>query len=336
GTVLAGAAVAIDNTTVLILLGGVVATLARPWPWRVVARSLALAVLIVVAAYAYLPLRSAYVTNHRLDPTLALGVPPGRPFWDDHHPATREGFRALVAGTEWGPSESLVRVVTPHAIGATLDRFGPLLRADMPQGLLFVAAVGIGFLLAQSPLVGIGLLVAALLPAVFGASYPVEADPGRYGFGLYAVVALGIALAADRTVRAFGRERPAVALTVVCGLLGIAIVHDLARGRALFDTRVDTRASALGARVADATRDGAVVVAVWDWATPLAYKAYVERGLGRRIVLCARPEDHLDEYAAWMRGHQVAIVSDGEPDLPGYRTRALSGGTPQVYEVLPP
>ena len=334
--IVAGAAVAIDNTTVLLLLGGIVVVAARRPPLEPVVNALSIAGVLIVLTYAYLPLRSAYVTSHRLDPTLTLGVPPGRPFWDDHHPATRDGFRALVAGTEWGPSESLVRVATPHAIGATLDRFGPLLRADMPQGLLFVAAVGIGFLLAQSPLVGIGLLVAALLPALFGASYPVEADPGRYGFGLYAVAALGIALAADRTVRAFGRERPAVALTVVCGLLGLAVVHDVARGRAFFDTRGDTRASALGARVADATRDGAVVVAVWDWATPLAYKAYVERGLGRRIILCALPEDYLDEYAAWMRGHQVAIVSDGEPDLPGYRTRALSGGTPQVYEVLPP
>ncbi|HEY6236742.1 MAG TPA: DUF2723 domain-containing protein, partial [Candidatus Elarobacter sp.] len=47
GIVLAGTAVAIDNTTVLILFGGVVVTLARRWPARVVAGGLAAAVVIV-------------------------------------------------------------------------------------------------------------------------------------------------------------------------------------------------------------------------------------------------------------------------------------------------
>ncbi|HWT05160.1 MAG TPA: DUF2723 domain-containing protein, partial [Xanthomonadales bacterium] len=49
---LAGAAVAIDNTTVLILFGGVVVSLARRWPVRVVATGVAVAAAIVVAAYA--------------------------------------------------------------------------------------------------------------------------------------------------------------------------------------------------------------------------------------------------------------------------------------------
>jgi hypothetical protein len=333
GVVLAGAAVAIDNTTVLILLGGVVATLARRWPVRIVARSVAVAVLVVLAAYAYLPLRSAYVTAHRADPTLALGIPPGRPFWDDHHPSSREGFRSLVAGTEWGPGETLAVLFTPAVIRRATDRFGAEVSADEPQGLLVVALIGLGFVIAQAPLVGLGLILAGIVPALFGAAYPAEADPERYVLALYAVSALGVAVAADRTVRAFGGERPALALGVVCALLAVVSVRDVVRGRELFAYRDNPEAGELGTRVAAGTRDGAIVVAPWDWATALAYHAYVDRALGRRIVVCALPREHLEEYAAWMRDHQVTIVSEGAPDLPGYRTRKLTDGSPQVYEI---
>ena len=336
GIVLAGVAVAIDNTTVLILLGGVVVTLARRWPVRVVATGVAVAVAIVIAAYAYLPLRSAYVTAHRLDPTLALGIAPGRPFWDDHHPATREGFRTLVAGEEWGPGETLATLFTPHAFGQAVERFGSFFSDDVPQGLPVVALIGLAFVAARRPSVGLGLLLVGGVPALFGASYPAEADPSRYVFALYAVTAVGIAVAADRTARAFGRERPALALGIVGALLAVAIVRDVALGTDIIGRRNDTEARELGDRVAASTRDGAVIVAVWDWATPLAYKAYVERGLGNRIVVTALPRDYIAEYGRWMRRGQLAIVSDGPPALHGYRTHLLAAGTPQVYEILKP
>lgn len=336
GTILAGIAVAIDNTAVLVLAGGIVMTLERRWPFGVVVRSLAIAVLIVAAAYAYLPLRSAYVTAHRIDPTLALGIPPGRPFWDDHHPATATGFRELVAGTEWGPGETLAVLVTPATVRRAVDRFGTEFAADEPQGLPVVALIGLGFVFAQAPLVGLGLVLAAVVPALFGAAYPAEADPERYVLALYAVTALGVAVAASRTAQAFGRGRPALATGIVCALLAAVSVRDVVRGNDYFAYRDNADASELGARVASSTRDGAVVVAPWDYATPLAYGAYVDRALGSRIVLCALPREHLGEYAAWMRGRQVTIVSDGEPGLPGYRTRKLTDGKPQVYEILAP
>jgi hypothetical protein len=334
--VLAGFAVAIDNTTVLILAGGVVASLGRRWPLRAAAAAAAIALTIAVAGYAYLPLRSAYVTAHRLDPTLALGLPAGRPFWDDHHPATAEGFLALVGGTEWGPGETLGHVVSPAAVRAAVDRFGGEIGEDEPQGLIVAALVGLGFIAARAPPVAIGLVLAALLPALFGASYPAEADPERYVFTAYAVAALGIAVAADRTVRAFGRDAPVTALAVVASLLLIVVARDFARSNDLYLTRADDSAQGLGARVVASTRDGAVVVAQWDWATALAYRAYVDRGFGRRILVCALPRDYIEDYAGWSRGRQVAILSLGRPDVPGFRFRLLSDGTPQVYEIVTP
>ena len=336
GIVLGGVALAVDNTTVLMLAGGAVVALGRPWPPALVARSVAIAALVVIAAYAYLPLRSAYVTAHRLDPTLALGIPPGRPFWDDHHPATREGFRALVSGTEWSPGATLARLFTPAMAKNAFERFGPELAADEPQGLEIVALIGLAFVAAEAPLTALGLVVAAIVPALFGGSYQAEADPERYVFTLYAVTALGIAVAADRAVRALGAQRPALALGVACALLGLAIVNDAARGAHLFAARDNPDGRALGERVAMGTRDGAVVIAPWDWATTLAYHAYVDGALGGRIVVCALPADHLQAFAGWMRDRQVTIVSDGEPELPGFRTRLLAAGSPAVYEILPP
>ncbi|HEX3549923.1 MAG TPA: DUF2723 domain-containing protein [Candidatus Elarobacter sp.] len=336
GILLAAAAVAVDNTTVLVLAGGVIVTLARAWPLGLVARNVAIGIALVVALYAYLPLRSAYVTAHHLDPTLALGIEPGRPFWDDHHPATADGFRSLVAGSEWSPGVTLARVLTPDALRAAAARIGPVYGPDEPQGLVFVALAGIAFIVARAPIVGLGLVLGAVVPAVFGATYQAEADPGRYLFMLYALTALGVGVAADRVVRAFTRRDSAVPLAAACALFAVLFVYDAVHGADVFATRADTDASDLAARVAAATRDGAIVVAPWDWATPLAYHAYVDRAMGSRIVVCALPQDYIERYAGWARGRQVAIVSDGAPDLPGFATRRLAGGTPQVYEIVAP
>ncbi len=332
--VLAAAAIAIDNTMVLVLAGGVVMTFVRTWPPVTIVRALALGIVLIVALYAYLPLRSAYVTAHAADPTLALGIEPGRPFWDDHHPSTPDGFRSLVAGSEWSPAATVTSVLTPAAIRATIERIGPEVGADAPQGVLLVALIGIAFVAVRRPLVAVGLVLSAIVPAIFGATYQAEADPGRYLFMLYAVTALGLGVAADRTVRAFAREGASDApLAAACLLFALLFAYDGARAGDLFASRADAAAADLAERVAQSTRDGAVVVSPWDWATPIAYHAYVDRALGRRIVVCGFPLDYLGDYARWMRDHQLAVVSDGPPSVPGFHARRLSGGSPQVYEL---
>ena len=57
--------------------------------------------LIGLLPFVYRPLRSAYVSAAGLDPTRALGLPPGRPFWDYYHPATLDGFFRLVTGADF-------------------------------------------------------------------------------------------------------------------------------------------------------------------------------------------------------------------------------------------
>ncbi len=333
--VLAAAAVAIDNTTVLLLAGGVIVTFARPWPLWLIVRSLAAGIVLVVAVYAYLPLRSAYVSSHRIDPTLALGIEPGRPFWDDHHPSTAEGFRSLVAGSEWTPGATLERLLTFDSIRDTVRRIGPVYASDEPEGVPVVALLGIVLVVARRPFAGIGLVVSAALPAIFGATYQAEADPGRYVFALYAVTAVGVGVAADRAVRAFARGVSSVPLAFACLLFAVLFAYDAVSARDVLADRDNTDAAGLAARVASATRDHAIVVAPWDWATPLAYRAYVDRAFGERIVVCGMPLDYLGDYARWARTRQLAIVSDGTPAIPGFSARRLGGGVPQVYELVP-
>ncbi|MEA2663632.1 MAG: hypothetical protein QOI11_576 [Candidatus Eremiobacteraeota bacterium] len=339
--VLGGAALAVDNTTVLILAGGVVAALGRPWPLRPVAGGLAVALLLVATAYAWLPLRSAQLSAARADPTLALGIPPGRPFWDDHHPAARHGFVRLVTGSDWGPGDTLAELLTPATVRAAWARFEPGLEADLPAGLLAAAAIGLALAArtastaaGAAPVAVAGLALAGLLPALFGASYGPEADPLRYAFALYAVLAVGLAVAASRTMRAFGHEAPRTAGLVVVALLALAVGREAARGGDIVAARGERDAVELADRVVRATRDGAVIVATWDLATPLAYRAYVEHGLGRRVVVCSLPGDFGYLFARWLQTRQVAVVGDAPPLVPGLRSKLLSQGDPPVYEML--
>lgn len=332
----AAAAVAVDDTVVLVLPGAVLIALGRRWPLRAPALALLAGAVLVLATYAYLPLRSAYVVAHRLDPTLALGVPPGRPYWDDHDPRSLDGLRSLVTGDEWSPQYTLARLISPDEFANAQARYGDALADAEPQGLLVAALIGVCFVLGDVPLVGVGLIATALLPALFGASYQAEADPERYVLALYVVSALGIAVAADRTARAFGRELPALAQFVVAGILALALLHDALVSGAIWDVRHDRTAADLGAAVVAATRDDAIVVAPWNLAAPLAYRAYVQHAFGHRILLCALPDEHEHEYRTWLRTRQVAIVDANDPDLPDLHTRLLAAADRNVIvEVLP-
>jgi len=64
-----------------------------------------------IAWYAYLPVRSAAVSQARLDPTLRLGLPHGRVFWDSDHPATRAGVLREVGGQDYGPGGAFGRML---------------------------------------------------------------------------------------------------------------------------------------------------------------------------------------------------------------------------------
>ncbi len=333
--VVGGVALAIDNATVLILTGVVCAALARQLPLRTLAVSCVATVAIVAAAYAYLPLRSAYVVAHGLDPTLALGVPPGRPYWNDHDPRTASGFRSLVTGSDFGASGTLRSLLAPASIAATFQRFVPDLITDLPLGVPIAGLVGLGFIAWRWPWCAGALALAALVPALFGGSYPAEADPERYVFALFAVLALGLAVAADRTARAFALSSGTENAPLVVGaLLVAAVVIELHGGADIAAARNDGAARVLAERVLLATRPDAVIVTAWDFAAPLAYVAYVERRYGARVVVCEAPSAERDDMLRWAQSRQVVIIDSTYPRIDGVRVRLLAAGYPRLYEVI--
>jgi len=331
---IAATALAIDSTTVLILAGGVILTFGRPPPLLLTARAAAAGVLIVCVAYAFLPLRSAQVTAARLDPTLALGLAPGRPYWDDHHPASWSGFVALVTGASFGPGSALRNLVKPKAIAAAAERYGPEMGGDFPFKLVLAGAAGLALLAYRRPLVALGLCLAGVIPAVFGSAYAAEADPERYAFALYAVMALGLALAAQEIAGLLsGRARQAAYAVLVAVLLAVA-GNELSRGGIYFEVRAEALPDALADRVVAGTNDRAIVVAPWIYASALAYRAYVDRGFGGRILVCGWWPDYEKEYPRWLRSRPIVIVSDDIPAIPGHRVRLVADGIPAVYELL--
>ena len=334
--VLAGLALAIDNSTVLILTGVVIAAFARRPPLRTLAVSCVAAFAIVTAVYAYLPLRSAYVVAHGLDPTLALGVPPGRPYWNDHDPRTTRGFHTLVTGSDFGAGGTLRSLLAPASIVAAYQRFQPDLANDFPLGIAAAGLVGLGFVAWRWRWCAAALAVGAVVPALFGGSYAAEADPERYILTLFALLAIGAAVAADRTARAFVRAGSGENAPLVVGaLLVAAVVLDLHGGGDLARDRNDGAPRALAERVLLATRPDAVIVTEWVYAAPLAYVAYVEHRYDARVVVCEAPSVERDNILRWARVRQVVVVDTTYPRIDGVRLRLLAAGNPQLYEVIP-
>ena len=270
--------------------------------------------------YAYLPLRSAVIARGHFDPTLALGLPIGMPFWNYDDPQTWQNFVRVVTGADFDVHSGFAGFLDARAYpnyAAALVRnvsgaFG------IPGCVL--AALGGGLLIARGRLAGSALALAALLPVPYTESYNELQDPSRYYlFSLWcAAIAIGVAFEyiADLVglvPHSIGRFALAAAL--------VASFAAAAPDRPSYFAQRDERSASLYVDdVIAATPPDSVVVAEWAFATPLAYAAYVQRRFGERIVVTASPTQFATLYAAWLRSRPVYIVSfDDALALPGYR-----------------
>lgn len=327
--VAAALALAVHSATVLVVPGIAIAALGRRPRLRQAAGCVGSGVLIVAAAYAYLPLRSAAIYAQHLDPTLALGLPPGRPFWDADHPSTWAGFRAEVGGGEFGAVHALSRLADPAVLRTLPASFGQAAIGDLAGGVLLIAVIGLGAVLRRAPAAGLGILGGSLLPVLFVLAYPAESDPERYFLPSYWAIALFLGAGADLLARG-GLAAAPRALTVVVGsVLLFVAATDVYTNRGAFSAGSDDSAQQFIDRVVRETPTDAIVVAPWMYATPLAYAAYVQLKLGRRIVVTGWPEDYTAYYPAWLAERPITFVSDDPVlNVPGVRVRE--------YELLTP
>ena len=81
-----------------------------------------------------------------------------------------------------------------------------------------------------------------------------------------------------------------------------------------------------------ATPDGAIIIANWTFATPLGYAAYVDRTLGKRIVVTAFPGDYSSYYPQWLKSHRLYTVNEPAWQDPAFRQTIVSSD-PGIVEI---
>ncbi len=293
-----------------------------------IARAVVLCAAIVGAFYAYLPLRSAQVSALAVDPSLTLSLPPGQPFWDYDHPATRAGFVQLVTGSDFPVGDALAGIFLPQTYVARGHRYLDALRANL--GILGVVAAFLGILsfLYVARWRAAGFLLSAFFAIPFALAYPIESDVGRYFlFSFFAIaVTIGVGFAAAVA------RRPLLRAAAFALVLALA-AEQLYEHSSLLLQRFDSGATGFISTVREKSPDGAIVISPWTYATPLAYADYVEGTLGHRIVVVGWLSDHVGRVPAWMRKHPVVVVYQGGDPPPGYFLSLIASSDPPLYRV---
>jgi len=259
--------------------------------------------------YLYLPLRSAYVAAHGLDPTAAAPLfGTGTVAWDTEHPRTLAGFIAEVTGRQFHATSNFVTAFGPHRYLAALGDMWAYVPSELAPWLVVLAAFGA----AAVALRDLRCLVAlAATPLCIGAfTSTVFTDPvdvARYLLPAFAVVIVFAAVAPQLPIP----PMPRFALRIVVVLLLAAAVATAWQSSPVVRGVPDDRDGQVAIdAVRTAVPDGSLVVASWSDATALAYGAFVEHALGSRIVVLGWPSDFTDAYARWTRTRRVVILAN--------------------------
>jgi hypothetical protein len=299
-------------------------------------RTLLAATAVFVAAlalYAYLPLRSAAISQAGGDPVLrALGIA-GQPFWDSDHPATVAGFLRVVTGSDFGAGRSLGAVLDLPRYPAFFARFGAIV-LDVVGVFGAICALAAFARSREEPWPLLGLLVLAFGVVPFSVAYGALVDAQKYTLVAAWCLALLAALGADAIARALARRSPALALIPILGL-AIVATQNVDANHSFFASYGTSDGRAIISEVQRLVPDGAVIFAGWSYVTPLGYAAYVEHSLGTRLPVTNIPHDHIAAYA---RTHAVYYLPfpENELDVDGAQLELIPGSGPPLYRVVVP
>jgi hypothetical protein len=252
-------------------------------------------------------------------------------FWDYDHPATLRGFVRLVTGADFDTHSGFAGfwnfAAYPRFVQAAAQRVGGSF------GWLGAFATALGVLaIAFSRRVELwALLVAGLLPIPYTESYGELTDPDRYYLLPLWCAAVAIGLGATMLVKWLSGE-PAwqwIAATA----LALSFLWGASERSDILAQRHDSGASGYIAEIEQVTPPGAIVVAEWGFATPLAYAAYVEHALDGRIVVSAGPDQFVSYYPAWLARRPLYLVTfSSSPEVAGYDLKRV-GAEFNVFRV---
>lgn len=294
-------------------------------------RTLLIALLLAIGSagvwFTYLPLRSAYVSAHALDPNAQLGHAQGGAFWDYDHPASWDGFVALVTGAQF----DLAGGVRAIASQATYERELPRYLGDAVREwtIIGVVLVLLGMVrLARRDLAWmVALTLWAAVATVFAFGYGEESDVARYELPSFVIGAIFAGSAWSGMRYAAVRIVPPLIVMVCAFAL-------LSQNAVLFGQPHDRRAREEITEIVAVTPPNAVLVSTWVLSPALAYDAYVNHSLEQRIVDAAWIGDEVDLLPRWLRTRPVYVVGSPEGSVPGFRLERIPTHT-QLYRVFP-
>jgi hypothetical protein len=281
-----------------------------------------------LALYAYLPLRSAAVTAQRLDPTRTLGLSPGKAFWDENHPASWHGFVREVTGEEFPTRSALAAMADPQTYRAQGPDFLLLLLREITPLCTLAALGGLYALARRDPWLALGVFFAFAFPAAFAFAFSIEADRERYYLISFALALVFASSGASAVALALPPLRRTAA-----GIVATMAIVLLVLNRSTFAQPYSSGAQATINTVVEKTPHDAVLIAPWLFATPLAYEAYVNHGLGDRIVDAAWLADEAANVPRWSKTRPVFVVGRLFGQVPGYRTVKIPG-SPDLWKLV--
>jgi hypothetical protein len=312
-----------------LLIGSLVAR--RKPSLRLAGVSVAL-MLAGLALYLYLPLRSAYVVAHGLDPTVGLQGVNGGIFWNYNDPRTLHGLVLELTGSQFHTPSYFAQAFNPLRIGDALWAFVAGTQAQYGTFATFLLLAGVAAAWRRNWRTTLVLCISCTAALLFSTVYPNESDVGRYRL-----------LASWLAVPLFGAVLPESEAAAV-PLLRYALVLFLAigAGTAFANQRVFFRhAPGEGGRwVIDAVRLNvpapSVVVTPWLDATSLAYGAYVDGSLPG-LTIVSDNELRLTLYRRWALHHRVFVLVNPHDvgSLAGARDYATLDDYHELYLVVP-
>jgi hypothetical protein len=269
--------------------------------------TLALWIAAPLLLYAYVPLRSLAIERIGLDPGAVLGLH-GAALVDDGAPSSFAAFSHYIVASRFAPGYAFADLVHPSGLVQALSYAHLLAYEQYGYFSLALALVGFGALLIRSPRVAVALGLLTLGGIAFAANYRVESAPERYAFAAFWALSIFAAYGAWWLSESIV-QKTRIAAIVAVGLLAVSLVPTFSAARdRVHDQNVHDDGRDIASQIASVTRDGSVVVAIWTYATPLAYARYVTEAFGSRFVVSGWPDEYERYYAAWRKRYKHVYI----------------------------
>lgn len=330
-----GLAGATHGIALLLLPSLALLVIARPgWNRPQALGLVVLGLALGLVPFAYVPLRSAWVDAHGLDPAVALGFPRGMPFWNYDDPSTWPAFWHFVTGADFHVGGGFAGFLDLSRYPSFAQQLSDRIAHAYGYAAVLLALGGAAFLVVTRRLDGIALVLAALLPVPYTESYPDLQQPERYYLFAFWCAAILIGIAFER-LAALLELRPQTVGWYALALCLAASFATCAPERAqLFDQPHDFFGPDFVAEVRSFTPDNAIIVSAWGYATSLAYASYVAGTFGHRAVIVGGPDQYLPQLAPWLGRRPLYLISfASDVTIPGWKVRSVKASTYYAYRL---